>query len=371
MRSPGIQGVFREPQVLSSHQSHAMSRFRRAALVWASVLCLLSCEQTIEPRPVEIESDGLALRGRLFQTPAGGRRPALLLLPGWPGNPDDVLGMGRELSQLGVNVLMLLPRGMHGSEGTTTYGGVLRDVGAALRWLRDPEVDRRFDLDPEGVFLGGYSWGGGVALAYAASPEASHSPSRPVSDPSADPESHTATDPASRTSTDSAPHPSADPTADPSTDPASYAGTDRGSDPEIRGMISIAGTDHGVFIRQVMEDERMAAEIREVLRSAQAPRGPIRFHPEEALRELLENQDIYGLRENAEELALRSILLLGGLDDESVTLEDHLLPLYRALNAAGAEDVTIEIYQDDHTFQRVRGEMAEDIAAWIRGHLER
>ena len=274
------------------------------------LLPALACDATAGPQAVEIESGGLALQGRLFHTPAGGRRPIVLMVPGWPGNPEDVLGMGKWLSQLGVNVLVVFPRGMHGSQGTLTYEGAFEDIGAALAWLRRPENQERFRLDPEGVFLGGYSWGGGLALSYAA------------------------------------------------------------WHPGVQRVIAIAATDQAELIRGMEGDNAYASQLSARLRRARFPGGPIRFEPEEVLRELSEDRDVYGLRENAGQLATRSILLLGGVDDESVTLEDHLLPFYRALKSAGAEDVTIEIYQDDHDFQRVREEMAEDMAAWIRGHVE-
>jgi hypothetical protein len=39
----------------------------------------------------------LQLRGRSFQARGAGPHPTLLLIPGWPGNPKDVPGMGERL----------------------------------------------------------------------------------------------------------------------------------------------------------------------------------------------------------------------------------------------------------------------------------
>lgn len=255
--------------------------------------------------PVTLDSDGLQLHGRFFQAPGTETRPTLLLIPGWPGNPDDVLGMGARLMEKGINVLMVNPRGMHQSEGETTFAGAFRDIGNSLRWLRSDSAAERFPIDRRAIVLGGYSWGGGVATAYAA------------------------------------------------------------TDTTVRRIISIAGNDHGEFIREFLRNDAFAAEIRAMLFSTRAPEGPIRFDPEAALRELMDGQGLYGLRENATELSDRHILLVGGLDDTGVTLEGNLLPFYRALKAAEAEDVTFLVYQDDHSFTQVRDDMATGIARWI------
>ena len=81
-------------------------------------------------------SHGFQITGRFFPGEGGGLRPTLILLPGWPGGTGDVLGLGGRLSDAGVNVLMVIPRGMQGSEGTNTFANTLEDIGAALAWLQ-------------------------------------------------------------------------------------------------------------------------------------------------------------------------------------------------------------------------------------------
>jgi pimeloyl-ACP methyl ester carboxylesterase len=268
-------------------------------------------EESAKPVSVAIESDGLQLRGRFFPARGQGLQPTLLLIPGWPGNPEDVLGMGVQLMGRGINLLMVNPRGMHESEGTNTFVGTLRDIGASLRWLRSDSVAEAFQIDGTEITLGGYSWGGGMAMAYAA------------------------------------------------------------ADPDVGRVVSIAGTDHGEFIRELQRNEAMASEIRAMLLSTRAPEGPVRFDVESGLRELAEGQEIFGLRENAAQLSNRRILLIGGWDDTGVTVDQHLLPLYRALKGAGAKDVTFLVYHDDHGFGQVREQMAADIGAWVKGSQDR
>lgn len=235
---------------------------------------------------------------------AAGPEPAatVLLVPGWGGGPTDVLGIGRALSEAGVSCVVLTPRGWHESEGVATFSNALADIGAAWTWIRE---SRRSELNPSKVVLGGHSWGGGMALAYAA------------------------------------------------------------RDSSVRRVFSIAGTDHGQFIRQYESDPAYAATLHRLLTESAAPRGPIRFDVERTLQELVHGQATYGLLENVERLSDRSVLLVGGWDDENVTVDGTLLPLYRALRKAGDRDVTFRVYGADHSFAQVRPDLHADLLAWI------
>jgi fermentation-respiration switch protein FrsA (DUF1100 family) len=141
-----------------------------------------------------------------------------------------------------------------------------------------------------------------------------------------------------------------------------YAATDS----SVRRVFSIAGTDHGQFIRQYQSDPEYAATLHSLLAESAAPRGPIRFDVDRTLRELADGQATYGLLENVERLADRKILLVGGWDDENVTVDRTLLPLYRALRRAGDQDVTFDVYGADHSFANVRADLHEDLLTWIR-----
>jgi len=259
----------------------------------------------VEPVPIEFISEGACVRGRFFA--AVGTTPAttLLLVPGWPGNPDDVLGLGALLAEQGINVCMFNPRGLHQSEGISSNANCLQDIGAALQWLRQADVQRRFEVDTTRVVLGGHSYGGGMAMVYAA------------------------------------------------------------RDTSVRRVISIAGNDFGEFARELQRSAAFAEGIRRMLRSTREPEGPARFDMEAGLKEFVDCQDVYGLRENAANLADRSILLIGGWEDEQITIEQFILPLYRGLRGAGAAKVTFLVYHTDHDFSNVRQRLASDIAGWL------
>jgi pimeloyl-ACP methyl ester carboxylesterase len=155
------------------------------------------------------------------------------------------------------------------------------------------------------VVLGGHSWGGGMSLAYAA------------------------------------------------------------QDSTVRRVFSVAGTDHGLFMRRFDADTAYAETMRGVLEGSVTPPDGIRATVDETLDELRRGQTVFGLMENAAALADRSVLLIGGWEDRSVTVDDTLLPLYRALRRAGAEDVTFKVYHTGHGFGPVRDDLHRDLLDWI------
>ena len=49
----------------------------------------------------------------------------------------------------------------------------------------------------------------------------------------------------------------------------------------------------------------------------------------------------------------------------SVTIDNMLLPFYRALKSAGATDVTFMVYHATHGFGSVRYRLTKDLCRWI------
>ena len=249
----------------------------------------------------KIQSDGFNIVLTIW---SGGENPSatVLSIPGWGGGPTDVLGIGKALSSKGITVVVLTPRGWHDSEGIASFANALDDIEAALTWIKN---SKRSDINTTNIILGGHSWGGGMSLAYAA------------------------------------------------------------RDKSVNRIFSVAGTDHGIFIRKYLANKDFAEMINEILASTAAPEGLIRFNLENTFSELKENQKIYGLIENAQKLADRSIIIFGGWEDKRTTIDNFLLPDYRALKAAGAKDVTFKTYHDNHGFKTVRKQLHSDLLMWI------
>jgi pimeloyl-ACP methyl ester carboxylesterase len=256
---------------------------------------------------VQIKSGGEILRGHLFLAGTAGPYPTAVIVPGFPGNPDDVLGLGEFLSDGGVNVLIFNPRGLHASEGISTFANTMEDISSVIDWIRSQAGS--YPINADQLILGGYSYGGGMALAYSA------------------------------------------------------------KDPTLQRLFSISGTDHAQLIRHYQHDAEFASMLEQDLSSTLAPEGPARFDIDAGLVELAENQNMYGLQENAASLADRSILMIGGWEDQNVTVDDTLLPLYRVLRLNGVQDITFLVYHDGHEFTAVRSEMSAAILDWILGKV--
>lgn len=255
--------------------------------------------------PLEFVSAGSKIQGKFH--PATGVPPfhTVLMLSGLPGNEDDVLELGQLMSQRGINSLIFNYQGTHQSGGTYSLRNTLKDIQAAIEYLHQDDVIREFKIDTDRLILGGYSYGGGMALTYA----------------------------------------------------ANHA--------EINRIVSIAGTDHGEFVREYMRNSTFAEMIDASFEEMKYPAGPIHFGGKEAITKLMQNPDPYDLRLSAAALANRDILLIGGWDDPNVTIEHHILPFYRALVASNAVRVRLIAFQDDHAFEKSRGELAHIVANWI------
>lgn len=285
-------------------------RFRCLSIMFPVVLVLLNAEMICgEPISMTFNSQGDILQGKFYPAKEKGPFATVLLLHGFPGGEEDVLGLGERVSAAGINAFAFNYRGVNKSDGWFSLENTIHDVQAALEYLHTEEIVKKFKIDTANIILCGFSYGGGMALTFAA------------------------------------------------------------SHPEISRIISVSGTDHGEFIREYQRNESMAEQINDIFDGLKAPEGPVQFDGHLSLQELIDNEKLYDLRLSAPKLADREILLIGGWDDVNVTIENHLLPLYRALKKENAQDVEFTVYHTDHSFANVRDELAGDIVEWIiKGH---
>lgn len=284
-------------------------------LLWClALLCTLpghlSGQVAPEPADIEFAGGGNVLQGRFF--PAGNPlAPTILLLPDLPG-PDvqanGPLGLGAALSEAGINVLTFNYRGTHGSEGFFTLAGVDQDVAAARRWLRSDETRARFDVDAESIVVGGYGIGGGLAMAHAS------------------------------------------------------------TDLDITAVFSISGFDQAVAMDRYAGDPFYANGLDAMLNGPVADGAEVRWERGDFfgfIKEAMQSTGRWDLKSAAPQLARKRLLLVAGLDDVQVPLEDHVLPLYRVLRGLGTRDLELVVYQDDHSFGGARDALARTLANWI------
>lgn len=286
----------------------------RAVFLFITFQATAQSQEAI-PVDITIDRDGIILKGKFYVAEGEGVLPTVILLQGSPGNPTDVIGQGKRLSQYGVNAMTFNYSGTHQSQGKLSFANSLADITAAYKFLDNPENLRRFKIDTAAINLAGYSYGGGMAMTYAIKHK------------------------------------------------------------EIPAVISIAGNDWGEFFEEYIRKPEMKSTIDAGIDKSVAA-GILRFEAGSLPREMGEavleklDPDFYTKR-NASLLTEKDILLICGWDDAAATIEGYILPLYRALKKENAQNVRIIAFQDDHSFSKSRDEVAQAIADWIKSAPDR
>jgi predicted alpha/beta superfamily hydrolase len=235
------------------------------------------------------------------------------MLQGFGGNDKDVLGLGAALSKSGINVLTIINSGVTPSEGLFSFDNSIKDMEAAHAFVLNAANVEQFKIDTASIIVGGLSFGGGIAMTYAI------------------------------------------------------------KHPEIKYVISIAGNDWGAYFEEYANNpvlkERVDANIDQRISS-----GQMKFEqgaqPAEMLSTGLDkiDPDLY-LKNNAKKLTPKDILLIGGWDDHVVSIDQYILPLYRALQKENAAQVRMEAFEDNHSFIQSSKPIAEVIIDWAKNIL--
>ena len=259
----------------------------------------------VQPVKVNFTSHGSILNAEIYHVSTYKPMPTIILLHGYPGGEGDPLGLGNELSSLGINVFVFNYRGTWSSEGEFSFDSSIKDIGTALNFLKREENIEKFNIDTTCIIVGGYSYGGAMALTAAL------------------------------------------------------------YNNNIKRIISIAGADESVFGRKMLKDESYRKMFIQMLKETEYPNGPIKTNIDSLTNYWLANLDKYDQVMHADSIKNRDILLLGGFDDNDVLLEEHILPLYRKLKELKANHVAIRVFNSDHSFKNVREELADTIFTWI------
>jgi dipeptidyl aminopeptidase/acylaminoacyl peptidase len=270
-----------------------------------------SHNQVSTPIDITIDRNVVHLKGKFYIAEGMKIFPTVILLQGFPGNEKDVLGLGNQLAQEGINVLTFNYSGTHKSQGEFNFENTQKDIQAAFEFIHKSENIREYRIDTTRIYIGGYSYGGGMALSYAA------------------------------------------------------------NHPEISAVFSIAGTDHGEFFREYARNPELKKMIDDMFEELTYPSGPVRFAiggtaKEIAEMKIIELNPTYDLRKSVPLLVDKNILLIGGWEDVNVSIEHLLLPLYRALKNEKKANVEFIVYHTSHSFSNVRDKLAEDIIKWLK-----
>lgn len=136
-------------------------------------------------------------------------------------------------------------------------------------------------------------------------------------------------------------------------------------DTRVRGVLSIAGADHGGYARRVRDEAGYRDAIIRTLTNARAPQGNVRFDPVAIIDDIAAHESEYSHPTHAARFVGRPVLLVGGWDDATCPVEREILPMYRALQGVEGSDASLITYTDGHGFRASRDRMAEDVHAWL------
>jgi dienelactone hydrolase len=307
-------GISRHPaeRAIVMISSRSLAGRRTLVLTFSVLFSLLTASHSLSqtnpgvPIPISFSSEGHSVKGLFYSGATSGSSYTVILSRGFPGSEGDVLGLGQSLSNAGLNALAFNYSGTFGSEGVQSLESSLKDIQAAIEFLRQADMVQKFHIDTTRIILVGYCYGGSMVLNYAV------------------------------------------------------------RHPDIRRVVALVLTEHGEFVREYMRNKQLAAMLDSAFDALRRPNGPVNFDGREQLKELAQDPTPYDMVLNAPQIADRDILLVTGWDDFVTMTEAHHLPLYRALKKAGASHVTFVAYQTDHTFRNVRDQLAADLLRWLR-----
>lgn len=255
---------------------------------------------------IDLISNGNKLNAHIYLSDTDYSSPTLIMMHGYPGGEGDPLGLGKKLSSSGINVLIFNYQGTWSSEGTYSFESSIQNLDNTLKFLKQKDNIDKFHIDTTNIIVGGYSYGGAIALTAAI------------------------------------------------------------YNKEIKRIISIGGADEAVMGRKWISDSVFRNSLEAYLKTTVYPEGPIKFDLNYHIENWLGNLDYFDQVKHAEHLKNRDILFLGGWDDKSCIVEEFIIPLYRRLQELNAESIKIDVFNTDHSFRNVREELTETIHNWIK-----
>jgi len=265
-----------------------------------------SISQTI-PVKIDLVSNGNKLNAFFYPSEKDNPSPAMILLHGYPGNENNPLGLAEGLHSSGINILVFNYQGTFSSEGIFNYENCMNDIEVALDFLKQKNNIRQFAIDTSRIVICGYSHGGSMVLTAAI------------------------------------------------------------HNPEIKNIISIAGTDQSVYIKKMASDPNYRIVFEQRIASAFIPKGPIKLDSislHNYFNTVIINVDDYDLVKNADRLKTRKILFIVGWLDDACLMEENVLPLYRQLKILKAENVNIKAFDTNHNFSNVKYKLINSIVEW-------
>ena len=116
------------------------------------------------PTRISFIHKGHEINGWLYRAVGEVKLSPIILLQGSVGQDGDVLGLGKNLSNEGLNIMTFNYPGTWKSEGSRTDAAALASVQSAINFVKSESSLNLFSNDTSDIILIGYSYGGGMAL---------------------------------------------------------------------------------------------------------------------------------------------------------------------------------------------------------------
>ena len=253
---------------------------------------------------MQIPSHGELMNALVYIAAGAGPHPVVILLHGFPGNERN-LDLAQDMRRAGWDVLYFNYRGSWGTPGDFSFAHSIDDTGAAIAYLRQPEVARSLRLDPNRIVLIGHSMGGFMTVEAAA------------------------------------------------------------ADPAIKAFATISAADMSGRMQAMLAMEKRSDAIAAMAHGlAEEGMAPLAgCTPDGLAKELADHAMSWPFLDKVDALKNRNALILTA--DDGLTRENNAFAA--ALRNAGDTHVTTRHFATDHAYSDKRIELSHVVLAWLKG----
>jgi len=253
---------------------------------------------------MQIPSHGELMNALVYIAAGAGPHPVVILLHGFPGNERN-LDLAQDMRRAGWDVLYFNYRGSWGTPGDFSFAHSIEDTGAAIAYLRQPDVAKSLRLDPKRIVLIGHSMGGFMTVEAAA------------------------------------------------------------ADPAIKAFATISAADMSGRMQALLEKEKRADAIAAMAHGlAEEGMAPLAgCTPAGLANELADHATSWPFMDKVDTLKNRNALILTA--DDGLTRENNAFAA--ALRKAGDNHVTTQHFATDHAYSDKRIELSQTVLKWLAG----
>ena len=276
------------------------------------IFVLLAWSSFSQSEKVEIYSADKYLNAYFYAAEGDTKKPTLIWCHGNPGRKEEGKSkFAQELNKQNINVIRFNYRGLWGTEGIYSLGNSIEDLFSVLDFIYQAENIKKYHIDTANIIVGGYSFGSNVAMLSGL------------------------------------------------------------KDNRIKNIFCLGIVDHNhlYFSAQCLDpnNKKLWRELHPYVN--EVIWGPGRKYDEvydEFNQDVLKNTYEYDFVRRAEKLVHKHIFIIVGLNDKTVPIEYHFLPIHRKFVEMGHKKYKYRIVEDDHSFLNLKMDArARMISQWI------